>query len=147
MLTYTTKSPERLVGARPLSELCFHRFHHTAQGRQVTVVQKKASRQLPNTLDRIQIRIVQRQIAQHKLRFLLRAPVGMECRRVILGIISDHHGTPPGAATALAQMAEKSPGALGIKTFRLAHEKEFPVAQEISGRNSGDKTRWADEDF
>src|SRR6516225_6106077 len=129
ILTYAAKSPERLVGARPLSELCFYRFHNTAQGRKVSVVQTQASGQLPDTLYRIQIRAVGRQVAQHELRLLLDAPVGVERRMVILGIIRDHHDPPPGAAAAVAQMAQKSPGALGIKAVRLALEEEFPVAQ------------------
>src|SRR5208282_1271637 len=103
MLGHATQPSERFIGLFPVCELPFNCLNHACQRGKVPIVQAKTARQLPDALNRIQIRAVGWQVTQCELRFLLRTPCSMKLGLVILGIVRNDDDLASGSAAALAQ--------------------------------------------
>lgn len=63
----------------------------------VPIMKTVSTRQLPNPLDRIQVRTVGWKKIQGETRFMIRAPVRMELGMVVFRVVDDHDRPPTGS--------------------------------------------------
>jgi hypothetical protein len=96
---------------------------------EVLVVQTSASRLLPDSFDRVQIRAVRRQIIQGEGWLLLFPPLLMQKGVVVFGIVADDDHLSAFAPAARCQLLEKIPKALGVEFRLFAPDDELAVAQ------------------
>lgn len=91
-------------------------------------MEAQSARQLPDPLDRVQIRAIGRQIAQCELGFLLHPPTGVEFSVMILRIIGNDDDTAPRPAAALT-LAQKTPSGHSVKAMIFALKEKLSVPQ------------------
>jgi len=96
---------------------------------EIAVMQPQAPDQLPDTLDRIEVRAIRRQEIKLEAADPSGAPVAMELGVVVFGVIGDdQHAAPRSGADAL-QLLEEVPAGLCVEALALATEDEAPVVQ------------------
>jgi len=127
---HTTQPSERFIGLFPACKLPFNCLDHTCQRGEVTIVQAKTARQLPDALDRIQIRAIGRQVTQYELRFLLRSPFCMKLGVVILGIVRNDDYSTPGPTAALSDQQHP---VKAVIISRLVRATDFVLQREDHG--------------
>src|SRR5579862_8775971 len=142
MLADGTQLSKCFIGLFPVSELSFHSLQHASQRGEIAIMEAEPSRQLPNPLDRIQIRAVRRQVTQHELRFLLHPPLGMQLGMVILGVIGNHDHPASSPATAVAQLAQKVPGSHRVKAVGFALEEKLSISQTDGAKIADALASW-----
>jgi len=116
MLSQCAKTAEHGVRTRPGRKLQIHWRDEIVERRKVAVVQPQFAQELPDSLDRIELRAVGRKEKQDELGLLLSAPLGMHGGVVIPGVVHDNEHSPTSMPTASAQLAQEGPACLGIKT-------------------------------
>src|SRR5882672_8771035 len=135
MLSQCAKAAEHGVRTRPGRKLQIHRREELVERGKVAVVQPQFAQELPDALDRIELRTVGRKEKQDELGPLLSAPLGMHGGVVIPSVIHDNEHSPTSAPTASAQLAQEAPARLGIKTaFGLGYDQTsvtYPHRAEV----------------
>src|SRR6267378_2056366 len=116
MLSQCAKTAEHGVRTRPGRKLQIHWRDEIVERRKVAVVQPQFAQELPDSLDRIELRAVGRKEKQDELGLLLSAPLGMHGGVVIPCVVHDNEHSPTSMPTASAQLAQEGPACLGIKT-------------------------------
>src|SRR6266568_4520977 len=129
MLGHGTQLSERFIGLCPVCKLPFDCLDHACERGEVTIVEAQPARQLPDPLDRIQIRAIGWQVTQYELGFLLRSPLCVKLGMVILGIIRDHDHPVPGPTAAPVQLAKKIPGGHRVKAGGFTLEQKLSISQ------------------
>jgi len=113
----------------PVPEEIFNGFGNLQEAAEIAVVQTQAPDQLPDPLDRIEVRAVRRQEVELEAADPICAPVAMELGVVVFGIVSDDHHAAPRSGADPVQVLEEVPAGLRVEALALAAEDEAAVAQ------------------
>ena len=92
-------------------------------------MQASPARQLPDTLDGVDLRTVARQIIERKAVSLFLPPFAVKKSMEVFGVVNDDHDLPPASATGRSQVAEIITARHGVELLRFAPEEELAVAQ------------------
>jgi hypothetical protein len=120
---------ELVIRAAPFGELPFDGFGDAIQEAEIAIVQAKATRQFPNSLNRVQFRTVRREEIQSELRLLLLPPREMEPGSVVWGVVADQDHAAPGLGRGFAEVSQEFPERFPVKPFCLAAEEESAVTK------------------
>jgi hypothetical protein len=112
-----------------MGEFVFHCQNDIVQFREISVVEASPTRQLPDPLDRIQLRAVRRKEVESEMFEVLLPPLGVKPGMVEAGVVCNHHDTSSGAAADGPKLFEKLPASEGVEFIRLASKREFAVPQ------------------
>jgi len=96
---------------------------------EVAIVQTSAAGQLPDTLDRVQLRAVGRQVIEREVLGVLLPPVPVKAGVVVFRIVGNDDHTSSASAAGRPQVAEKIPARQGVEFLSLASKEELAVAQ------------------
>lgn len=115
MLLDRTESAQSLVWTAPNVELGVNEFDELIERGEVPIVQPEFTQELPDALNRVELRAVRRKKEQEEARLLPAAPLGVQNGMVIFGVVDDDNDAPAGAAACPAQLAQECPAGLSIK--------------------------------
>ena len=92
-------------------------------------MQAQATNQLPDPLNRIEIRTVRRQKVERKAPGLRFPPIAVKFAMVIPGIVRDHHNPIPSPGADPFQLLEEVPARLCVEAIHFATVHEAAIAQ------------------
>jgi hypothetical protein len=124
-----TEATEHRVWVGPDFELSIHYEGEFSERRKVAVVEPTAAKELPDTLNGIELRAVRGEEEQREVGLLREAPGGMERRVMVLGIVDDDDHASAGSPADAPQMAQERPAGLGIEITRWGKRAQLAVAQ------------------
>jgi len=110
-------------------ERCFHSVNHFVQVREISVVQATAPSQFPNSLDRIQLRAVGRQIVQTKVVGVLFSPLLVQPGMMISRVVGDYNHSAPGSNAGAAKAFHERKEGQAIELVSFPAELKFSIPQ------------------
>ena len=137
-----TKSTEHGVWAGPNFELSIHDEGEVSEGWKLAVVEPKASKELPDALNGIELRAVRGKEKQREVGLLREAPGGMKRGVVVFGVVDDDDHAPAGACAEASQMAQERPAGSGIEVAGRWQRAEFAVAHSDRSEVADALSRW-----
>ena len=122
-----TESTKDRIWAGPCGKLHVDDLDKLGKSREVSVVKPESAKQLPDTLDRVELRTIRRKEEQDKVWILCPAPIEMKVRVMIPGIVDDNNDLATATAGGAAELAKEMPAGLGIKMTLWLGRDESPV--------------------
>lgn len=119
---------ERTVPATPLVKLSLSGDAYLIKFWEVDVMQAESTRQLPDALNRVEVRTIRWQKVEGKARHRLLSPSLMQERVMIFRIVDNNDHSFTASKTLLAQLLQKLPTALSVEFFLFASVNKFSVA-------------------
>jgi hypothetical protein len=125
-----------------LSELRFDGDDHVVQPWEISVVQATAPRQLPNSLDRIQLGTVGRQIVENKVPGVFFSPPFVKPSVVVFGIVGDDNHAAPCSDARSPQAFHELEKGRAVELVCLTAKLKLSIPQSHSGKVSYAVPRW-----
>jgi hypothetical protein len=137
-----TESTKHWIGAEPDFKQSVHDEGEFGEGWNVAVVEPKVSKQLPDTLNGIELRAASREEKQREVGLMREAPSDMGRSMVVFGGVDDDEDTPACSGAGSSQVAQKRPTGLGIEVARgwkraqlaVTHSDGSEIANALAGR-------------
>lgn len=111
------------------------------QGIEVPIMKAKSAGQLPDSLDRVEIRAVGWEEVQAEVSLVALAPVAMQQAMVVLGIVKDDGRRAVSPEGNTPQLTEESEEGLGVEALVLASVHQLAIAQPHSSKVSNALSR------
>ena len=134
--------PSKNIGfIRPVAKQIFDRCHDVAQFWKIAIMQAQATNQLPDPLDRVQVRTVWRQEQKPEPRFLGEPPFFVHGSVVVSGVVNNDSHSAARSDAGGVQASKERPSRNRIKLPFLPGKAKFTIAQadraEVSHAFSG----------
>jgi hypothetical protein len=104
-------------------------MHNVIQVREVPIVQAAAACELPDALDRVQLRAVGREVIEREASGVLLPPIPVQTGMMVLGVVGNDHDAALASGAGGLQVLEKLPAGEGVELIRLTPIEKLPVAQ------------------
>jgi len=122
--------PSKDIGSiRPVAKQILDRCYDVAQFWKIAVMQTQATNQLPDPLDRVQVRTVWRQEQKPELRLLGAPPLFVHGGVVVSGVVNNNSHPAPCSDAGGVQSTKECPSRYRIKLPLLPGKAEFAIAQ------------------
>src|SRR5580658_5445439 len=104
-------------------------MHNVIQVREVPIVQASAACELPDALDRIQLRAVGGKVIEREASRMLFPPIPVQAGMMVFGVVGNDHDAAFASSAGGLQALEKAPAGEGVELIRLPPVKKLAVAQ------------------